>query len=395
MSLRVLFVNYELPPIGAGAGNATANIARCLASAGVDMCVLTAAFKGLPRIEHRDGYLIYRAPAIRRRADQCSPAEMLSFTLGGMPAAMRLLRRWRPDAVCAFFGMPSGPIALLLHQVLGMPYVVSLRGGDVPGFMGSERVLLHKLALPVIRTVWHRSTGLLANSTGLADLARKTWPDAPITIIPNGVDVDTFAPPNRIRPETPLRLLAVGRLAQQKRFDTALAALALSRRAVVLRLVGDGPERAELERLTRALRIADRVEFAGWAARAELLAHYQWADALVLPSAAEGMSNVVLEALACGLPVVASDVIGNRDLIENEHNGYLVAQGDPGMYAEAIDRLAGQPRLVRQLGQRARSTAEDFRWENVAEQYRRVLVAAAHAGDALPRQYASEVRKAA
>src|SRR4051812_24385383 len=186
--MRVLFINYELPPIGAGAGNATANISRLLAANGVDVHVLTARYNGLPHLEQRDGYTIHRVPAIRRRPDRCAPGEMLTFTLGGLAPAVAVARRWRPDVVCPFFGMPSGPIALLLRRLLGIPYVVSLRGGDVPGFMGQEGAWMHALALPVIRAVWHGSAGLLANSPGLADLARQTWPAAPIAIIPNGVD---------------------------------------------------------------------------------------------------------------------------------------------------------------------------------------------------------------
>lgn len=372
--MRILFINYELPPIGAGAGNATANISRYLAANGVDVHVLTARYRGLPTREVRDGYTIHRVPAVRLRPDRCSPAEMLSFTLGGLAPALAIARRWRPDVVCPFFGMPSGPIALLLRQTLGIPYVVSLRGGDVPGFMGRERAWLHNLALPIIRTVWHCSSGLLANSPGLADLARQTWPEAPITIIPNGVDTDLFSPPtDRVRPAYRLRLLCVGRLAGQKCFHSVIDALAKSRSSAVLRFVGDGPERPALEQQAAALGLTERVEFAGWAERAELPAHYRWADALVLPSFAEGMSNVVLEALASGLPVVASDVYGNRDLITSEHNGLLVPPAEASAIAASIDRLASNPNLVRTMGNHSREAALAWSWESVAEQYCQML----------------------
>ncbi len=381
--LRVLFINYELPPIGGGGGNATANIARHLAASGVDVHVLTARYRGLPVREKRDGYTIHRVPAIRRRPDRCSPAEMLSFTLGGLTPAVAVARRWKPDVACPFFGMPSGPIALLLRRLMGIPYVVSLRGGDVPGFVGEDRAWLHALALPVILAVWHHSSGLLANSDGLAALARQTWPEAPITVIPNGVDTERFTPPaDRLRPAAPLRLLCVGRLARQKGFRYALEALARSHAPSVLRIVGDGPERPALEQQAAMLGIGRRVEFAGWAERSELPAHYRWADVLVLPSFAEGMANVVLEALAAGLPVIASDVYGNRDLVRTGENGLLVPPGDAGAIAAAIDRLAGDAALVRVMGRSSRRAALACGWEQVAGQYHQVLLAAA--GHSLP-----------
>lgn len=376
--MRILFINYELPPIGAGAGNATANIARHLAACGVDVHVLTARFGGLPAQEMRDGYTIHRVPAIRQRPDRCSPAEMLSFTLGGLAPALAIARRWRPDVICPFFGMPSGPIALLLRQVLGVPYVVSLRGGDVPGFMGDERAWLHQLALPIIRTVWQGSSGLLANSPGLADLARKTWPEAPITVIPNGADTSLFnRPTDRVRPAAPLRLLCVGRLAKQKCFHSAIDGLAKSRSSAVLRFVGDGPERPALGQQAASLGLAQRVEFAGWVERSDLPSHYHWADALVLPSFAEGMANVVLEALASGLPVIASDVYGNRDLVTSGRNGLLVQPADADAIAVAIDQLADDPEQVRSMGEHSREVALAWSWESVAEQYRRALTLAA------------------
>jgi glycosyltransferase involved in cell wall biosynthesis len=374
---RFLLINYELPPIGAGAGNATANIARCLAAAGVEVLVLTSAFGTLPRWERRDGYAILRAPAVRRRTDRSSPLEMLSFVVGGVAPLLAVGRRWRPVAACAFFGVPSGPLALLLRAAFGVPYLVSLRGGDVPGFLGREMAFLHRLALPVIRAVWRRSGGLIANSPGLAELARRSWPDAPIELIPNGIDVELFRPPERVRPAEPLRLLCVGRLARQKGVGDLLAALAASPASAVLRVVGDGPERADLEQTAASLGLADRVEFAGWVVRRELPTHYDWGDVFVLPSVDEGMPNVVLEALAAGLPVIGTDVPGTRDLVEPGRSGFLVPPGSPAAIASAIDRLVSSPDLVRLLGAHGRAAALGRRWEGVADRYRRALGSAA------------------
>jgi len=374
--LRVLLINYELPPIGAGAGNATAHIAACLAAVGVEVRVLTSSFGNLPAREVRDGYLILRAPAIRRNVDRCTPAEMLSFVLGAAPLAIGIGWTWRPDVVCAFFGVPCGPLALLLRALFRVPYLVSLRGGDVPGFMGRELAVLHRLALPAILSIWRQSEGLIANSPGLIALARRTWPAAPIELIPNGIDLEHFRPPDRRRPAHPLHLLSVGRLASQKGVIYLLRALAQTQSSACLRVLGDGPERARLERMANDLGLSRRVEFAGWAPREDLPRHYAWADAFVLPSLDEGMPNVVLEALACGLPVIGTDVAGTRDLVHSE-TGILVPPADSRALAAAIDRLASDGDLVTSFGTTSREAAAAYRWEAVADRYHRALARAA------------------
>jgi glycosyltransferase involved in cell wall biosynthesis len=374
--VRLLLVNYELPPIGAGAGNATAQIARHLAAAGDDVRVLTSAFHGLPRREVREGYGVWRVPAVRRRVERCSPAEMVTFVLGGLPAAVALARGWRPDAACAFFGLPSGPLTLALDRIFGIPYMVSLRGGDVPGFLTQDLAAFHRLTRSMILTIWRHSRGLIANSAGLALLARQAWPGAPVDVVPNGVDTDCFGPPmDRVRPANPLRVLCVGRLVRQKAFGSVLEAVAMSRAPSVVRIVGDGPLRTPL--MAQAVSLGERVEFSGWVDRSDLPAQYRWADVLCLPSFEEGMPNVVLEAMAAGLPTIASDVYGMRDLVEPGQTGFLVPPAAPASIARALEHLAAQPDLVRQMGERGRAAAAGHTWSAVAADYRRLLVAAA------------------
>jgi glycogen(starch) synthase len=374
---RVLFINHEFPPLGAGAGNATDNIARCLGARGIEVEVLTSGWGSLPSWEQHGNVTIKRVPVLRRRIDRSSPVEMVSFVLGGLAPALAIGRTRRPHVTCAFFGIPAGPLALVLRRVFGVPYLVALRGGDVPGFLYPELARLHRVSWPAIRTVWHQAAGLIANSDGLAELASRSWPDAPLQVIPNGVDVQAFRPPSRIRPARPLRLLFVGRLVPQKGVRYLLAALAQTRSPAIARIVGDGPERAELEGLLSPRGLSQRVEFVGWVARSELPGHYQWADALVLPSFEEGMANVVLEALAAGLPVITTDIYANRGLIEPGRTGFLLPPADPAALAAKIDLLADEPKLVRTLGAAAREAALAWSWERVADRYLQALSAVA------------------
>jgi glycosyltransferase involved in cell wall biosynthesis/ubiquinone/menaquinone biosynthesis C-methylase UbiE len=344
---------------------------------GDEVRVLTSRYRGLPAREARDGYTIWRAPAVRRTVDRCTPIEMLTFAAGATPVAVAMTATWHPDVVCAFFGVPGGLVAMLLHRVMGVPYLVSLRGGDVPGFMGAELAIWHRLTLPIILQVWRGSAGLIANSPRLVALARRSWPHAPIELIPNGIDTETFFPSDVSSQDGPVRLLFVGRLARQKGVLYLLHAMARAKSPTLLRVVGDGPERTSLERVALELGIDPRVEFAGWSPRPELPSHYRWADALVLPSLDEGMPNVVLEALASGLAVIASDLPGTRELVESGTTGCLVPPADPQALAAAIDQLSSDQDVLGRFGQNARTAALTRGWERIARLYHDALVRAA------------------
>lgn len=368
---RILLVNYEFPPIGGGAGTATAGMADALASLGCDVVVLTSRFRNQTRIEQRDGYTIRRVPVVRRHADRCSPSEMMTFVASASLAAVWLTRTWRPDLTIAFFGIPGGPIGWLIRVLRGTPYIVSLRGGDVPGFDFAPRVSLHRrIATPVLRFLWRRAAAVVANGTGLRALAQHAAPWLAVPIVPNGVDAQFHAPrPPRPTTDAP-RILLVGRLTYQKALDVVLRALARLQHDFRCDIIGDGPNRAELEQLARTLRLDGRVHFHGWVERDALPAHYRAADVFVLASRMEGMPNVVLEAMAYALPVVATDVAGSRDLVSHAETGLLVPVANDAALAAALDRLLDDAQLRRCMGDAARARVlADHTWTAAARAY--------------------------
>src|SRR3989304_2750326 len=152
--MRILVINSEYPPIGGGAGNASANIARCLASLGHRVTVLTARFDDQPHLETRDGVTIHRIPALRRRQDRSNAFEQLTFIASASLQTFGLIRQIKPNATLAFFGVPSGAVAWLLKKLYRIPYIVSLRGGDVPGFRPYDFKAYHKLMGPFLRVIW-------------------------------------------------------------------------------------------------------------------------------------------------------------------------------------------------------------------------------------------------
>jgi glycosyltransferase involved in cell wall biosynthesis len=179
-----------------------------------------------------------------------------------------------------------------------------------------------------------------------------------IEVNPNGVDTTRFCPPGPAasRPDGPL-VVCVGRLCHQRGPDVAVAALALMRTpAARLRLVGDGEDRAAIERQASALGLADRVELVGF--RADPAPDLRAADVVVVPSRYDGMALIMLEAMACGAAVVATRVAGSSAL---DGAGQIVPVEDPQAMALAVDALLADPGRRKMLGLAARQrVVEDY-----------------------------------
>jgi colanic acid/amylovoran biosynthesis glycosyltransferase len=179
-----------------------------------------------------------------------------------------------------------------------------------------------------------------------------------LRVVHCGVDVDEFRPPRRHeRADARLRILTVGRMLPLKGHALVLEAVALRRAAgspVHLTLVGDGPERERLERLASDLGIDGDVTFVGAVPSDRIHAYYAAADVFCLPSLAEGIPIVLMEAMAMGLPVVATRIAGIPELVRDGECGLLVAPGRCDLLAEALDRLARSRELRGAMGSAAR-----------------------------------------
>ena len=375
--MKLLLVNYEFPPVGGGAANATSFLARALTEGGHEVTVLTTAFGALRGTSTEAGVEVVRVRTLRRSADRSNPLEMLSFLLAALIPGLRLAWRRRFDATIAFFTIPSGPVALLPWIVLRIPYVVSLRGGDVPGFV-PEIDAIHRWIAPLRRAVLRRASAIIANSASLAQLSTAADP-FPVGVIPNGVDPLAFAPQGAANPaEDEFRILFVGRLHSQKNvgmlIESAAALAAEPGPRVVLEIVGDGPERPALEKLAERAGAAALLRWRGWLDKGAVLDCYRRTHAFVNPSLYEGMPNTVLEAMACGVPVVASRIGGNEDLVVEGETGFLFDLGAPQQLTAALQRLRGSRALGIDLGARGRQRViGEFSWPSVAERYVRLL----------------------
>jgi glycosyltransferase involved in cell wall biosynthesis len=263
------------------------------------------------------------------------------------------------DLVDAHYFYPDGVAAVRAARALKKPVVVTARGSDlnlIANFKGPARL---------IRRAAHQASGLITVSDALKQkLVKMGVSEEAIRVLRNGVDLEAF----HLEDKTALRrkldlegqiLLSVGNLVVFKGHDIAIKALALLP-GVKLLIAGAGPEEAALRVLADAPAIQGRVTFLGRIPHGELAPYYGAADALVLASAREGMANVLLEAMACGTPVIAADIPGMDEVVGPPGSGLLMSTRTPAGLAEAARTLfASFP--DRKL---TRRYAESFNWQD-------------------------------
>ncbi len=254
----------------------------------------------------------------------------------------------------------------------GAPRTVAL----VPHLFGGTA--FQELAAPLAAAVWvaerplgrvYAGTPFEAISESTAeDLARRGIPRARVEVIYPGIDTVTYTPAPGTRAAVPT-FAYLGRLKQYKGVHLVIRAFAAMRhRDAVLEIAGAGDYRSRLERLAASLDLGSRVRFLGRISEEEKLALLRRAWALAFASPKEGWGITNLEAAACATPVVASNSPGIRESVKHEETGFLVPHGDIQAMAAAMDRLAGDARLVETLGGQARRFAETFTWDRAADE---------------------------
>jgi len=371
--MNILIINYEFPPVGGGGGIATYYIARELYRKGYTVTVLTSHFKELRWYEEVEGIHVYRVPVMRKRRDYCSVVEMASFILTSFPMLLYLLSKHRYDLLHIFFGVPSGPLGYIAKKLFGIPYLIRMGGGDVPGFRPFQYKHLYTVLPPVLKMLFRNAKFLVANSTGLRKMAQDVFPEFQIEVIPNGLDTHRFTNGNARVPAEKVRILFVSRLIKRKGLQFLIDAIPEVRKQVkypfAIKVVGDGPDEKTLTTQIDQLGVGEYFRFYGYVEHGKLPEYYLNADIFVLPSLAEGMPNVVLEAMGSGLPIVATNVPGSEELVKDGENGFVLPPRDSQALAQALITLINQRALREEMGRCSKKIAQGYTWDIVIEKY--------------------------
>ncbi len=317
-------------------------------------------------VEQRHGLVVHhpRYAAIPRVGMTAAPALLAASALGWL-RGLAPAQRAGFHLVDAHYVYPDGVAAVALARALGRPLVITARGSDV------TQLPDYRLPRLMIRRTLRAADALIAVSAALGERLVSLGADpARVHVLRNGVDLALFRPPvDRAQARAVLGLgaaepvlLSVGHLIERKGHDRVIAALTLLPDTVQLLVVGEGPLEAELRALAVRLGVASRVRFLGLQPPTALPAIYGAADLLVLASSREGWANVLLEAMACGTPVVASPIPGNGEVVRSAAAGLIAEANTPDGLAAAIGRLLadGPDRAA------VRAYAGEFGWEAVS-----------------------------
>jgi teichuronic acid biosynthesis glycosyltransferase TuaC len=291
-----------------------------------------ARFAKAPRHELRHGIQVShpRYPVIPKIGMNLAP---MLLAQAAKPTIARMLDEgYDFDLIDAHYFYPDGVAAAMLGRYFNKPLVITARGSDI--------TLFPHYALPRRMIMWaaKRADAVITVCNALRDEVVGMGIDAGrVVSLRNGVDLDLFRPVERT-PNAMFTLLAVGHLVPVKAQDLIIGALPLLP-SVRLVLAGDGPDRMKLETLARELKVSERVTFLGAVPQAQLRNHYGAADALVLSSSREGWANVLLEAMACGTPVVASRVYGTPEVVAAPEAGVLMHERSYQGVADAVNAL--------------------------------------------------------
>jgi glycosyltransferase involved in cell wall biosynthesis len=283
-------------------------------------------------------------------------------------------RLWRGADLIVLQYMPLG-LLMPLHKVVctvhttGYGEATALRQASVSGVSGWWKRARRHLSLPLERRVLQRSAKIIAISEQIASELTAAYGIAreKIAVVGNGVNCAEFRPNDEPKGRTPLRVLYVGRLAPRKNVDLLVRAAALCKSQPQIRVVGTGPEQARVQMLAQSLGLSSRASFPGFRKGADLLAEYQWADVLVMPSAYEGVPLVALEAKAAGLPMIAADFPGASAIV-SPASGRIVPNISADSLAAAIDEFGADPQQLNRMSASTRREALDsFSWQAVVD----------------------------
>ncbi len=342
----------------------------------------------LPRREKIGNVNVYRVgPSVRNP----SAESLLKFPLYLLKVVYPFLAYWmakkldkknRYDAMWAMMSYMGFPAGLFRRYARKIPYLLTLQEGDTIGHIRDRARI--KIVGTWYRNIFRDAAAVQAISHFLADYAHSMGATAPVEVIPNGVDVSLFS---RIQPDDILEdlrrkwnvrkseryIITTSRLTEKNGIGDLIAALQFLPEDVKLLIAGTGPLEESLRHEGKSVGNGDRVQFLGQIPYEKIPQHLAISDVFCRPSLSEGLGNSFIEAMAAGIPVVATPVGGIPDFLTDGETGLFCKPSDPRDIAEKILRLLKDQELRRKVIEGGRELAKLYDWNSVAEKMGNVL----------------------
>ena len=366
-----LYTDTFLPCVG-GAELVLDRLAVSLRESGQRVVVLAPKMKDA----HDDADSVYDI------SRYCKPLSKRRGVRLILPRLIALHMQHRFDIIHCHAAYPQAYVAATFKRWFRIPFVVRPHGTDVlPG----ERIRSHRKVEKRMQTALSCADAIIAQGMFLKEVILGLGVDEKrVRTIHNGVDIEAFANGSRFDHPRPY-ILGLGNLMPHKGFDVLLRAYALLERpSVDLIIAGTGREQSKLVSLANQLGIASRVRFTGQIEGKQKVDLYRSSELFICPSRREPFANVILEAMASGLPIVAADVGGNRELVCHGEHGFLFPAGDEAALAATLSQALADPAALARFRQATARRIRDFEWSVIAQEYLRLYREITSAVRALP-----------
>ncbi len=375
--MKILLLNYEYPPVGGGGGYVAHNISKNLVQRGHSVTVVTATYRNLPAKETRDGVIIYRLPSLRKKMARTTSFEMLTYIILCHLFLMILRLRGKTfDVSHIHFALPTGIIGPWVKLLFGIQYLLTIHGTDLPGNDKTRFTISHEISRPFLIFSLGNAAHITTVTPHLKDLALQVVNRDDISIIPNGVNADLFYPRNVEKSD---EIIFLGRLIPIKSPEFIIAAFPSILHSVPhakLVIGGDGYMKHDLEALVEELHLNDHVSFVGWIEHDKLPEfHSRGKIFLSLQKHDNFGSLAMLEAMACGLPVIASDTGDTDKQIINGKNGFAIELDNHGEFIDSVVHLLTNEGEREQMGKTAsEQIRKNYSWEGITSKYEELLI---------------------
>ncbi len=364
-------LNNEFPPLGGGTGTVNLELFKQFSKyPNLKIDLITSGNSENNKVERfSDNITIYKVLVNNKNIHHASNYELIKYTVKASFKAIRLQRKNKYNFSFAWSTVPAGFVSFLLLVFFKLPYYIRVGGPDIPGFEERYKTV-YKIIAPLIKLIWKKAKLLITKCKTEYEMVKSINRKLKIIVIYNGVDTEKFFPEEKTLNQ-PLKIICPARLIKRKGQDILIKAVAkLKEQNIIFKVdfIGEGDEKENYMQLAKKLDVTEQICFCAYIERKKMHEFYQKADIFVLPSYNEGMSNALLEAMACGLPVVVTNVGGTEELVDTS-NGFIFTKGDMDKLSNILKHIHINKNELPDKSLNSLQKAQNLSWKVIGNKY--------------------------
>lgn len=373
-SKRILMLNYEFPPLGGGGGVASKQLAKGFIKNGYQVDLITGWMKGLKRFEKVDGINLYRVQTFgRKERPTANNLYMATYLFFGFFKGIQLCWKNKYQFINTHFVLPTGPLGFILGKIFKLNNIVSIHGGDI--YDPSKKNSPHRspLLIRVNNFLLTQAEKIVAESSDTKKNAEKYYIfNKEVFTIPLAYEKFAFKKISRRElnlEKDKVYLISVGRMVKRKGYKYLVKTLERLPKNVNAIILGEGPEKENILRLAKKLKVENRLILPGFVSEEEKFQYLDNADIYVLSSLHEGFGIVLQEAMQVGLTIVSTNNGGQVDFIKEGENGFLVEPKNSKLIAKKIKEIIKNNNLKNKISQKNKKEIDKFGIGKIAINY--------------------------